>query len=280
MGPGRAKFKFLVGICALSFFALFIRLLVWPSQYVEGQLSTADHLAEPGFWPTQINSPAASFVGPVACAECHSEIYASQTKTPMALTAVRAENSTVLAEHSDLHFKFQQYTYKISREGNHSQYSVTDGVHTKSASLIWAFGLGVVGQSFLFQRGNDWYEARATFFGSLDNLHFTPARALSSARDLDEAMARPVSVAEVMRCFTCHSAGVTTLERVDTSRLSLGVTCEACHGPGGRHVEALRAEKLTQGAFSAEVGKDLIYNPARLAPADAVDFCGACHSTW
>lgn len=266
--------------CLLCLATGIAALLLWPVGGAEAQLSTADHLAEPGFWPTQINSTSAEFVGSQVCAECHSEIYALQVQTAMARTAARVADSEVLKKISHLDFKTGQYNYGISRSGSESIYTVSGGGHSKSDSLIWAFGVGVVGQSYLFKRDDRWYEARATYFGSLDNLDFTPGRALSSPRDLDEAMARPVPVAEVMRCFTCHSTGVTTLETVDTSKLSLGVACEACHGPGGKHVEALREEKLTFGRFSGEVGKGLIFNPERLEPADSVDFCGACHSTW
>jgi hypothetical protein len=198
----------------------------------------------------------------------------------MAGTTQRVSQSGVLKDHPRLDFHAPKYTYEILRKGEESIYSVSDGSHSQSDPLVWAFGIGVVGQSYLFKREDGWHEARATFFGSIDNLNFTPGRALTSPRNLDEAMARPVPPAGVMRCFTCHSTGVTTLETVDTSRLFLGVTCEACHGPGGKHVDALRAEKLATGGFSGEVGRNLIFNPERLQPADSVDFCGACHSTW
>ena len=44
-----------------------------------------------------------------------------------------------------------------------------------------------------------------------------------------------------------------------------GVTCEACHGPGRAHVEAMR----DRGAGDRRVA---ILNPAKLEPADVVDF--------
>jgi hypothetical protein len=273
---GRRQFIVRSPCAALAFAAL----LMWPLKLAVAQLSTTDHLADPGFWPTQINPPTAQFVGPTVCAECHSEIYASQVQTAMAGTAHAVADSIVLKTHSHLDFHIPNYTYEIVTKGDQAIFTVSDGAHSESDPLIWAFGIGVVGQSFLYKKDNQWYEARATYFQSLDNLNFTPARALASPRDLEEAMARPVPPAEVMRCFTCHSTGVTTLESVDTSHLFLGVTCEACHGPGGKHVEALREEKMLTGSFSGQVGKNLIFNPARLDLPDAVDFCGACHSTW
>ena len=59
-----------------------------------------------------------------------------------------------------------------------------------------------------------------------------------------------------------------------TSRgLVPGVTCEACHGPGAKHVAAVEQGRL------AEV-KPSMANPRRSDPAVSVDFCGACHATW
>jgi hypothetical protein len=51
-----------------------------------------------------------------------------------------------------------------------------------------------------------------------------------------------------------------------------GVTCEACHGPGAQHVAQMSLEHDARTST-------LIFNPARLSPADSVDFCGACHRT-
>jgi hypothetical protein len=58
-----------------------------------------------------------------------------------------------------------------------------------------------------------------------------------------------------------------------------GVACEACHGPGRKHVRAMEASQLEQGIGNEE-GQRLIFNPGRLSPGDSVDFCGSCHGTW
>jgi hypothetical protein len=74
---------------------------------------------------------------------------------------------------------------------------------------------------------------------------------------------------EARRCFACHGANVASSGPIST--LIPGVTCEACHGPGGNHVAAMRA--------GLEQGPALIMNPGHLRPVDRVDFCGACHVT-
>jgi len=191
---------------------------------------------------------------------------------------MRASNSEILHSHSDLKFTVGTYHYEIKTDAKQSVYTVSDGSHTLSATLLWAFGVGRAGQSYLFKKEDGrFYEARVTFFDTLQAIDFTPARALPSPKDIHEAMYRSVPPSEVARCFGCHTTAANIGERFDENNLMLGVTCEACHGPGARHAASAQASLLA-GITDEEPGA--IFNPAKLNPADSVDFCGACHSTW
>jgi hypothetical protein len=261
----------------LSAAALF--LTAWPplAPLLRAQLSTTDHLAEPGFWPTQNATSRADYVGAGACASCHAAVVASQKMTPMGGTTVRAGDADIPRSHPQMDFAIGKYHYEINSTAKQSIYTVTDGTRSLTATLLWAFGTGRVGQSYLFKKDDgNFYEARVTYFESLGNLHFTPARALASPHDIAEAMYRPVGAAELGRCFACHSTASTIGDQLDEKKLIPGVSCEACHGPGARHVAAMQA--LLAGTPPA--GKPSIFNPARLNPVDSVDFCGACHGTW
>lgn len=198
----------------------------------------------------------------------------------MALTVARAADAEVLHAHPYLKFERGRYKYEIVTSAAESTYTVTDGSRSLSALLSWAFGAGPVGQSYLYLRDGHWYEARASFFGTLNNLQFTPGRALSAPRDLEEATSRPVSNRDVVRCFRCHATGVSSEYTVDTSRLQLGISCEACHGPGGNHVATMETEIFVMGVPRGETDQRFIFNPRRLDPTSSVEFCGACHSTW
>jgi hypothetical protein len=59
-------------------------------------------------------------------------------------------------------------------------------------------------------------------------------------------------------------------QQFDPGRAIPGVTCEACHGPGARHVKAIEAKQLKTAA-------EAILDPGSFGPVDLVDFCGACH---
>ncbi len=245
---------------------------------LRAQLSTADHLTEAGFWPTQSGSSRADFTGPAACATCHAGKAASQQTTPMANTLIRADNSEVLRSHTKLNFAVGRYRYEIKTEAQGSTYSVTDGDRASQATLLWAFGTGKVGQSYLFKKGaENFYEARVTYFDTLQNLNFTPARALASPKDLEEAMNRPVDSAEIKRCFGCHATAATIGDTFDEKNLIPSITCEACHGAGANHVAAANAARV---AGMPDAARGTIFDAAGLNPADAVDFCGACHGTF
>jgi len=196
----------------------------------------------------------------------------------MARAVSHADDAEVLHEHTKLSFAVGPYRYLIQSDNKHSLYTVTDGTQTLSSPLLWAFGTPRVGQSYLFKREDGhFYEARVTYFDTLKNLDFTPTRALQSPKDVEEAMDRAVGSAEIGRCFGCHTTASTVGNKFDEENLILGVTCEACHGPGAKHVAAMK--DFMKGNLDAAKRGD-IFNSAHLDPTDSVEFCGACHGTW
>lgn len=258
-----------------AFLALAFLFLSPPSGH--SQLSTQDHLSDPGFWPTKPAVPRSEYVGSQACGPCHSAVYTTQTKTSMALTASRAAFSKVLLSHSTLEFSTGPYRYSIHMDGSVPAFDLESPEKKLHAALVWAFGTGRVGQSYLFAPNNGTFrEARVTYFSTLQNLDFTPARAFTSVASPAEAMYRQVSPTEVKLCFGCHTTAAYADGRLDEDKLFLGVTCEACHGPGSKHVSTMQSFALSGVSPSGPLS---IFDPRSLAPQDAIDFCGACHST-
>ena len=77
-------------------------------------------------------------------------------------------------------------------------------------------------------------------------------------------------------CGTCHTTGYRILEydekfgkhgrTVKDSYSEMGVGCEACHGPGNKHIKAKKADK-----------KKTIFNPANADIKAQSRVCGYCH---
>ena len=243
----------------------------WPLT-LQAQMATVERLEESGWWPTKGTAAREDYVGPDACVPCHASRGASQPLTAMARTARRAGESQILRDATPLSLRLGAYAFTIASTGPQATYTVTDDTRSVSVPLGWAFGVGKVGQTYLFERDGGLHEARVSYYDGPRALDVTPARAVAAPAGLDEAMARPVSPAEARRCFGCHTTAPTTSGRFDTASLMPGVTCEACHGPGRQHVAV-----MTRSRTAASTK---IMNPRDLDPADSVDFCGACHATF
>lgn len=262
----------------LRFAAVCLLVLVHfhPPIRLWAQMATEDRLLYRGWWPRHSVPSKDAYVGPAACAKCHTGEAATEQNTPMGRTASLISNSDVLANHRYLNFQSGQISYQITTTSGKSVYTISDGTHTASSPLVWSFGDGHIGQSFLFEREGTLFESRVSYFGTLKALDFTPGRKLTDARDLEQAMARPVTGSEVVRCFACHATASTINEKFDDTQVIPGITCEACHGPGRHHVAA--AESLMKGEAAQMQGT--IFDPSTLSPSDAADFCGSCHGTY
>jgi cytochrome c553 len=65
-------------------------------------------------------------------------------------------------------------------------------------------------------------------------------------------------------CAGCHATGVDPEKK---TFVEMGVACEACHGPGSNHVEAVPGFEIPT-----------IIQAGRLTPAQAAQICGSCHT--
>jgi hypothetical protein len=183
-----------------------------------------------------------------------------------------AADSQVLRSHPRLIFTIGPYVYNIIRDGERSVYSVSDGIHTFSEPISWAFGFGIgaVGQTYVFRHDGSYYESHVTFYSEIRNLDITVGHPQAAPTSLEDAAGRALPLEEVRRCFGCHSTAAVSGPHLQLDQLIPGITCEGCHGAGGEHVAAMKAGRLENLH---------IFNPGKLKAGDLVSFCGACHRT-
>jgi len=191
----------------------------------------------------------------------------------MAQACVRAADSKILAAHQRLTFLADPYVYDLTRVGDTSLFSVRKGDRSVSAALAWAFGKGVVSETYVFERSGTFYESQLSYFTTLQALDITPGHNASPSADLEKAIGRPIEADEVRLCFGCHNTASSAGGQFNPEHLIPGITCEACHGPGAKHAAAMKEGRIVDGLAQ-------VLNPAKLDPFDSVDFCGACHRTW
>lgn|GEM_PF-65678 len=87
-------------------------------------------------------------------------------------------------------------------------------------------------------------------------------------------------------CDECHSVGpsfgwIGDEVRARSSAVELGISCEACHGPGRAHIERYRDVSVRYAAAADEQerhAKDDMVNPADLDHKLASHICAQCHA--
>lgn len=224
------------------------------------------------WWPTAGHAKRNEYLGSQACAPCHSEKFASQIKTSMGRAAKPAAESEQLKAHPRLSATLGAYSYRLSTENGKAAFSVSDGSQTTTKDLLWAVGDGRFGQTYLYRDHGGFYESQLSFYRRENGLATTTGHV--PPRTLETAAGGLTTNVMIRQCFGCHFTASTTEDQFHPDDAMPGVGCEACHGPGLEHIAlhtAQRDESLG--------GDQLVMNPAKLSPADSVDFCGACHRT-
>jgi hypothetical protein len=234
-----------------------------------GQLRDNKSLSK---WRPAHDYTGVGYAGSAACAQCHTKESRTQASTPMAHAAEAGAACEVLKSRAPLTFTNGNYTYRIAREGDRAVFTVGDGARTISEPVLFCFGQGVAGQTYIFQHDGAFYESRVSYFQTPRALDITILHPRAVPSSLEDALGRPLSREAAQGCFNCHTTAATGDTRQQFERASPGVSCEACHGPGERHVAAMRAKN---------VNDPRIFNPANLGALElSQEFCGACHQSF
>ena len=209
------------------------------------------------------------FVGREVCAGCHRQKNLTQSRTAMAYALRSAGDSAVLRAHPSLTFQSSWFSYQIVSDTHQILYRVTDGKETLQEPILYAFGNAHIAQTYVYRHDGKLYEARVSYYSGIDGLDWTIGDALNRPPSIDEAAGRDINSDEARNCFSCHGTAATLETKLHLNAMVPGVGCEACHGPGATHVEAMKSES----------GENLyIFNPKTLEPeALSQEFCGACH---
>lgn len=228
----------------------------------------------------------AGYTGSAACQECHKDEYASwhrsyhrtMTQFP-APDTVKADFNNVILTNMDTRFVLTRtndaFRVRVERTApaepgeiappwlDTEMTLVTGSHHMQVFWLPLGQGNAQVGFPFSWlipeQR---WVPRYATFIRPPDAEH------------------RP----EIWNftCSRCHATGleprIDGVNRTADTRVGeLGISCEACHGPGEKHVAARRREPTVTTVDAAALRAEIV-QPKKLDPARASQVCGFCHS--
>lgn len=235
--------------------------------------ATADRVTGQGWWPTKSPASTKGYVGSGVCAECHSAIVSSQSESEMAHAAFRLSGGAA-GQPAPGDFESGPYTYRFIPGSSLPGYSLEVASNGRSISypIAWTMGVGVHGQTYLLEDNGKLYESQASSFSFIHGLGLTPGHKPAGEGSLETGLGTPLGTSEALRCFACHTTASSANSTLHTENALPGVHCEACHGPGLDHVNAMTAGQVEQG-------RRAIFNPASLTPTGSIDFCGACHRT-
>lgn len=226
-------------------------------------------------WTPNGAATNARYVGGAACAQCHRKEAGTQAASAMAHAMTAPADAPILKAHPRLSFRNGKWLYQITRSGNRSVYTITDGTNTVTEPILWVFGQGVQGQTYIIRREGVYYETRVSFFSRLKSLDFTPGAPRDVPESLSDAIGQRLSHPDTMACFGCHATVAPGAPRFQLDHFTPGVSCEACHGPGEKHIAAMKSGRAVQG------GQKSIFNPRLMHPDEmSQQFCGACHRSW
>jgi Cytochrome c554 and c-prime/Cytochrome c3 len=236
-----------------------------------GLLALAQNTSPVADWRPNRAAKGWRFVGSKACAECHTSKVKTQAATHMSRALFTPEKADVLRNNPKLSFRNEPYNYLLARDGDRTIYTVSDGVNTLSVPIFYVFGDADMGQTYVLNYKDKYYESRVSYYSDIKGLDITMGHQPKPPVTLVEAMGREMKMDETRACFGCHSTNALNGVNLQLDQLIEGVTCEACHGPGEKHVAAMQ---------SGDLGQKQIFNPKKLSTDELSNFCGTCHRTW
>jgi Cytochrome c554 and c-prime len=259
--PQRAqKIFFLVGVVCFAF-------ILW---LLESSHAHAQRDAFSKWRPTH-ELAGVNYVGSAACAQCHSPLTNKRLANPMSRALAPGEKCEVLEANPKLNFRNGPFDYQIVREGNRSIYTISDGSKSISEPILYCFGQGKAGQTYVFQHKGVFFESRVSYYQEIQGLDFTILHSHAVPASLEEGLGRPMTTEAAQGCFACHSTAAVSASQLQLDHLMPGVTCEGCHGPGEKHIAAIKS-----GSKNLQ-----IFNPAKLDGDElSQEVCGACHVSF
>jgi len=260
-----------------------------------------------GLFASQValgNPTQSTFVGNDDCASCHASQVQGWTGSHHDLAMQEASEKTVLGDFDNATFVYEGVTTSFYRKGD--EYWVkTDNENGELQDYRVAYVFGVYPlQQLLLPIEKGRLNALSIAWDAR-NVSEGGQRWYQIYEDQEPVTAEsPLHWTGIYhnwnsRCAECHSTNVVkgydgARRQYTTTYDQIDVGCEACHGPGSRHVELANAGKIDRSQSSAEMGLALSLAARgqwRRAPGDdiaqrvtpltdqtQVDNCGRCHS--
>ncbi|NVZ83960.1 tetratricopeptide repeat protein [Pseudomonas yamanorum] len=219
--------------------------------------------------------PPATMVDEQQCQGCHQAQVKEWQGSHHQLAMQAATPETVPADFNDVSFSSEGETTRFSRRGDEFWVN-TPGADGKAADFKVAYTFGIAPlQQYLIEVGDGRLQALGVAWDTQKNrwFHLYPGQGVNFKNPLH--WSKPSQNANFM-CVECHTTGYkrnfeAAKNSFDSQWNSLGVGCQACHGPASNHVAwAAKKSDLLHAGFAVNLkDKDATVE---------LETCARCHA--
>jgi predicted CXXCH cytochrome family protein len=225
--------------------------------------------------PVAVVPPPAKMVDEQQCQGCHQAQVKDWQGSHHQLAMQAATPETVPADFNNASFSSEGETTRFSRRGDEFWVN-TPGADGKAADFKVAYTFGIAPlQQYLIEVGDGRLQALGVAWDTQKNrwFHLYPGQGVNFKNPLH--WSKPSQNANFM-CVECHTTGYkrnfdAANNRFDSQWNSLGVGCQACHGPASNHVAwAAKKSDLLHAGFAVNLkDKDATVE---------IETCARCHA--
>lgn len=222
-----------------------------------------------------VASTPATMVDEQQCQGCHSEQVKDWQGSHHQLAMQAANAETILGDFNNVTFKAEKETTRFSRHDG-GFWVNTPGIDGKNADFKVAYTFGIAPlQQYLIEVGEGRLQALGVAWDSQKHrwFHLYPGQGVNFKNPLH--WSKPSQNANFM-CAECHTTGFKRNFEAASNSFnshwnSLGVGCQACHGPASNHVQwTAQKTDLIHHGFDVNL-KD------RNATVE-IETCARCHA--
>jgi predicted CXXCH cytochrome family protein len=225
--------------------------------------------------PAALKPAAAAFVDEQQCAGCHSAEFKNWQGSHHQLAMQKADEQSVLGDFNAAVFKGEKDQTRFFRKGGEFWVNSVNGDGTaKDFKVAYAFGVAPL-QQYLLETPGGRLQALGVAWDTEQHrwFHIYPGQGVDFKDPLH--WSKPGQNANFM-CVECHTTGFKrNFDAINNSFNSqwnsLGVGCQACHGPASNHLLW-----GAQGQPAGDRGFDL--NLSKADNRTQVDTCARCHA--
>ncbi|MEM6264283.1 MAG: tetratricopeptide repeat protein [Bacteroidota bacterium] len=216
------------------------------------------------------------YTGIQSCQPCHKKIYQSYLETGMGQSMYRPDGNNIIEAFDEtalVYDPFSDYYYRpfwVSGEMFIQEFRLgeSDTVYERTEKIDYVVGSGHQTRSYLLERNGYFYEAPITWYVSKGIWDLSPGYDEGNNSRFEREIGE--------ECLACHTGHIEYIpgSKNRYKKVSTGIDCEKCHGPGEAHIKAIEAGQLI------DVGEEIDYtivNPGKLPIQQQFDVCQQCH---